>query len=97
MSKNMTGETSLVPGLVDLFGELADEETRGCIEMDLAEVPAEELAKQFRDACGVLEGLLTAAEAANMPTYTVLADACRRAHEARRRAEAAAGLPVSRW
>jgi hypothetical protein len=51
----------------------------------------------FRDACGVLEGLMTADERINMPTYTVLADPRRRAHTARRMAKLAAGLPVSVW
>ena len=82
---------------MDLFGETADEELRGYIAGDFASESAEELARQLRDACGVLEGLVTMAEAINMSTFIVLADAHRRAHEARRRAEAAAGLPVSEW
>ena len=83
--------------IAELFVGLADEEHAQGIRRDLVSVSAEELARQLRDACGVIEGFVVAAEAINMTTLTVLYDARRRAHEARRRAEEEAGLPVSNW
>jgi hypothetical protein len=74
----------------------------GCQALREGPVAVEEIVAilglgQLREACGVLEGLVVAAEAMSTSTYMVLSDARRRAHEARRRAEAAAGLPVSDW
>lgn len=86
------------PGsLADLFLELADGELAEIIRGDLADVSPRELAEQLREAERVLAGLVVMGEALSMATYTVLADAHRRASEARRRAEAFAGLPVSGW
>ena len=83
--------------IAERFVDLVDEEHAQDIRGDLASVSAEELARQLRDACDVIEGFVVAAEAINMATLTVLCDAHRRAHEARRRAEEGAGLPVSNW
>ena len=83
--------------IAELFVDLVDEEHAQDIRGDLASVSAEELASQLRDACDVIEGFVAVAEAINTATLTVLNDTHRRAHEARRRAEAAAGLPVSDW
>jgi hypothetical protein len=88
--------TTLGP-VADLFVDLADDELREIIQADIADLSPRELADQLREACGVLEGMVVVAEAMSMATYMVLSNARRRAHEARRRAEAAACLPVSEW
>jgi hypothetical protein len=83
--------------VVDLFLDLADDELAEIIRADIADVSPRELAEQLREACEVLEGLVVVGEALGMATFMLLSEARRRAHEARRRAEAYAGLPVSDW
>jgi hypothetical protein len=84
----VSAPTGLEP-VADLFLELADDELAGYIRGDLADVSPRELAEQLREAERVLAGLVVMGEALGMATYMVLADAHRRAREARRRAEAA--------
>ena len=78
--------------IADLFAAAADEESAEALRQDLGAVAPAELAGQFRQAWEVPEGFVVAAEASEVGTYTVLSDVRRRAHEARRLSEGAAGL-----
>ena len=70
----------------DLFTQSADDaEHAQMIREDLATLSPEELVAGFREAVKVVGGFVVAAEALSIPTYTVLADAARRADEGLRR------------
>lgn len=79
---------AVADSVADLFVDLADDELEGFIRDDLAALEPDDLAEQFREAVRVLSGLVVMGEALSMATYTVLADALRRAQEAHRRSRA---------
>ncbi len=84
---NITGE-----GFADEVGSLFEmwswEDGRECLAADLAKHGAEEMARQFRQAEDLLEGLELAAEqAVGFGAYIVLGDAKKHAARAREIAE----------
>lgn len=68
--------------MVALFGAFLEGDDREYVRHDMANVGAEEV-RYFRCAEGILEGYVNAAEALDACLYTVLAEAWRRAREAR--------------
>jgi hypothetical protein len=68
-----------------LFTELAGREHDALIESDLAKIPADELADDFRDVIRVLDGLMVSGESMGVGSYIVLSNAKDRAREALRR------------
>ncbi len=74
--------------IVALFADQADEEGMAYMREHVAQMSAEELVEESREACMVLEGLAVMAEALGWVSFTVLSDARSRAQEVLEVAEA---------
>jgi hypothetical protein len=83
----MTTKEEAHKHVADLFTEFVDDEVEGMIYAQTDAMSAEELAREFRLARDVLDGLVVAAEPVGWATYTVLSDARARAEEALSRVE----------